>query len=174
MKTYVRIVAGIVAEIFPPAFQLEDVFIAGVPAVPPSPANPTGTPEVEPILVHAKGDEIPIEARFHPDFVATLVPVPDDVTVAPGDSFDGTNFGPPPPPPVAPPPTAAEVLVQRDALLALATVRIAPLQDAVDLDEATPAEVAALKAWKQYRVLLNRIEQQSSFPTTVDWPKAPG
>lgn len=173
MKSYVRIVAGIVAEIFPPTFQLEDVFIPGVSAVPPSPANPTGTPEVEPVLVHAKGDEIPIEARFHPDFVAELVSVPDDVTVSPGDSFDGTTFGPPPLPPVPPPPTAAEVLVQRDALLALATVRIAPLQDAVDLDEATSAEVAALKVWKQYRVLLNRIEQQPGFPATVDWPKAP-
>lgn len=173
MKTYLRIVAGIVAEVFPPAFQLEDVFIPGVPAVPPSPANPNGTPEVEPILVHAKGDEIPIEARFHPDFVGELVAVPDDVTVSPGDSFDGTTFGPPPPPPVPPPPTAAEVLVQRDALLAVATVRIAPLQDAVDLDEATPAELTALKAWKQYRVTLNRVETQQGFPASVVWPKAP-
>lgn len=173
MKTYARIVSGLVVEVFPPAYQSEDVFIPGVPAVPPSSANPNGTPEVVPVLVHAKGDEIPIEARFHPDFVAELVAVPDDVTVSPGDSFDGTTFGPPPPPPVPPPPTAAEVLVQRDALLALATVRIAPLQDAVDLDEATPAEVAALKAWKQYRVLLNRIEQQAGFPAAVDWPKAP-
>lgn len=55
-------------------------------------------------------------------------------------------------------------------LLSQATLAIAPLQDAVDLDEATDVEVAALKAWKQYRVAVNRIDT-----TTVDilWPKLP-
>ncbi|MFL9668983.1 tail fiber assembly protein [Variovorax sp. AB1(2024)] len=173
MKTYARIVSGLVVEVFPPAYQLEDVFIPGVSAVPPSPANPNGTPEVLPVLIHSKGDEIPIADRFHPDFVAELIPVPEGVEVAPGDSFDGITFGPPPAPPVPPAPTAADVRAMRDALLAEATLRIDPLSDAVELDEATPAEIAALKAWRQYRVALNRIEQQAGFPAAVDWPKAP-
>ncbi|VVP17308.1 hypothetical protein PS870_03627 [Pseudomonas fluorescens] len=54
-----------------------------------------------------------------------------------------------------------------------AGIRIAPLQDAVDLGDASDGDVASLKLWKQYRVALNRIEQQTGFPVTVDWPVAP-
>jgi hypothetical protein len=116
---------------------------------------------------------VPLAERFHPDFVAALVAVPEGREVASGDSYDGSVFGPPPAPPVPPPPTAAEALAQRNALLAVATLRIDPLVDAVELDEATPTEIAALKAWRQYRVALNRIEQQAAFPGAVNWPKAP-
>ena len=64
-------------------------------------------------------------------------------------------------------------LAQRDNLLAMATEKIAPLQDAVDLDMATDEEVAELKEWKKYRVQLNRIEQQAGFPDSVVWPIFP-
>jgi len=50
---------------------------------------------------------------------------------------------------------------------------IAPLQDAVDLDEATDAEVALLKEWKRYRVALNRLPDQEGYPTDIDWPAPP-
>ncbi|MBC3464978.1 tail fiber assembly protein [Pseudomonas sp. RW10S2] len=50
---------------------------------------------------------------------------------------------------------------------------IAPLQDAVDLDEATEAEVALLKEWKRYRVALNRLPEQDGYPHTIDWPAPP-
>ena len=63
-----------------------------------------------------------------------------------------------------------EALAQRDSLLSMASEKIAPLQDAVDLDMATDEEVASLKEWKKYRVLLNRIEQQTGFPDNIDWP----
>lgn len=56
-------------------------------------------------------------------------------------------------------------------LLAQATIAIAPLQDAVDLDEATDAEIAALKSWKQYRIAINRIDVSSA--PDITWPKAP-
>lgn len=101
-----------------------------------------------------------------------LVEVDDLFDLAPGkwryDAGQWVAYTAPPPVP-----TAAEVLAQRDALLTGAALRIAPLQDAVDLDDATTAEVALLKAWKQYRVALNRIEQQAGFPAMVEWPKAP-
>ncbi|PTQ68131.1 tail fiber assembly protein [Pseudomonas sp. GV071] len=61
----------------------------------------------------------------------------------------------------------------RDGRLSYATTRIAPLQDAVDLDEATTTEVEQLRLWKLYRVQLNRIEQQVGFPAQIDWPVAP-
>ncbi len=54
-----------------------------------------------------------------------------------------------------------------------AALKIAPLQDAVDLNIATEDEKQRLKAWKLYRIKLNRIEQQAGFPTQIDWPKPP-
>ena len=58
----------------------------------------------------------------------------------------------------------------RNALLAIATAAIAPLQDAIDLDEATADEAALLTAWKQYRVAVNRVDPTAAPPT---WPRAP-
>lgn len=173
MKTYARIINGVVAEIFPPMTYAEDVFAPGVPAMEPSPANPNGTLEVPTVLIHAQGEDIPIEARYHPDFIAGLVLVPSGSAVLIGDSYNGSGFGPPPVPQAPATLTPSQALAQRDGLLESAALRIAPLQDAVDLDEATVAEAAALKSWKQYRVALNRIEQQATYPSAVSWPKAP-
>ncbi|MDF9617033.1 tail fiber assembly protein [Pseudomonas entomophila] len=50
---------------------------------------------------------------------------------------------------------------------------IAPLQDAVDLDDATDAEAALLKEWKRYRIALNRLPDQLGYPNTIDWPAPP-
>jgi len=102
----------------------------------------------------------------------TAEAVPEGASVSIGYRLvDGVFIDPSPPP--VPQITATEVLAQRDALLTQAALRIAPLQDAVDLGDATATEEAALKAWKQYRVKLMRIEQQSGFPTSVVWPDAP-
>lgn len=67
----------------------------------------------------------------------------------------------------------AAVVADTAARRADADKAIAPLQDAVDLDEATGAEVARLKAWKKYRVALNRLPDQAGYPTTIDWPVVP-
>ncbi|QHG66588.1 tail fiber assembly protein [Pseudomonas putida] len=66
-----------------------------------------------------------------------------------------------------------EALIQRDERLVLASMRIAPLQDAIDLDRATESELSQLQAWKTYRIELGRIEQQTGFPTDVEWPPSP-
>ncbi|NTX88940.1 MULTISPECIES: tail fiber assembly protein [unclassified Pseudomonas] len=42
-----------------------------------------------------------------------------------------------------------------------ATLETAPLQDAVDLDEVMPKEVARLKTLKHYRIALSRLRQQA-------------
>lgn len=83
-------------------------------------------------------------------------------------------------PPVAfqaPPPLihdVVELVAQRLAdLRSAADYVIAPLQDAVDLGEATPEEEAQLLAWKRYRVALNRVPQQAGYPGTIDWPPEP-
>ncbi|QXI37351.1 tail fiber assembly protein [Pseudomonas xantholysinigenes] len=58
-------------------------------------------------------------------------------------------------------------------LRGLADSAIAPLQDAVDLDDAREAEAARLKTWKRYRVALNRLPEQPGYPTEIDWPALP-
>lgn len=56
---------------------------------------------------------------------------------------------------------------------AAADATIAPLQDAVDLGEATEEEVAMLIAWKRYRVALIRLPDQPGYPAAIDWPAPP-
>lgn len=64
----------------------------------------------------------------------------------------------------------AEVSTQRDSLMSMASGRIAPLQDAFDLGEATAEESAQLTAWKKYRVALNRLDLTVE---PVLWPAQP-
>lgn len=75
------------------------------------------------------------------------------------------------------PPSKEELTVrameEMNRRMNFATAKIAPLQDAVDLETATIDEIAALRAWKNYRVQLNRIDQQSGFPVLVSWPTRP-
>lgn len=76
-----------------------------------------------------------------------------------------------------PPPTPkewAEINLGRcRALMNEAALKIAPLQDAIDLNIATDDEKQRLKAWKVYRVALNRIEQHSSLSAEIEWLKPP-
>lgn len=77
----------------------------------------------------------------------------------------------------SPPKTVEELSTEAsatiDGLLRMAAIRIAPLQDAVDIGEATTAEEQQLLAWKKYRVALNRITEQQGFPTAIEWPDVP-
>ncbi|MCV9917822.1 tail fiber assembly protein [Pseudomonas sp. BT-42-2] len=50
---------------------------------------------------------------------------------------------------------------------------IAPLQDAVDLEDATAEEDALLKLWKKYRVALSRLPEQEGYPVEIIWPSFP-
>lgn len=151
MKTYARVDAGAVQEIIlPRTWGVDD------PSEPPK---------------FLAEDEQPIERRFTAEFVATLIdvsrvdPLPDCWWTFDGDSFQ---------PPVIRQPTPEEILANntanRDALLARATLPIAPLQDAVDLGDVTAAETALLEKWKQYRVAVNRVDLTLPEPT---WPPQP-
>ncbi|EBT4540571.1 tail fiber assembly protein [Salmonella enterica] len=59
----------------------------------------------------------------------------------------------------------------KNRLLQIASEKVAPLQDAVDLDIATDDEKAQLDEWKKYRVLVNRVD--TSTAPKIDWPKKP-
>ncbi|ASQ17396.1 tail fiber assembly protein [Enterobacter cloacae] len=56
-------------------------------------------------------------------------------------------------------------------LLSLAKDAIAPLQDAVDIGEATEEESALLVEWKKYRVQVNRVD--TSTASDIEWPEQP-
>lgn len=75
----------------------------------------------------------------------------------------------------APPLTSSQLIEiaesQKSSLMAQATVAMAPLQDAVDLDDATDNEKAMLTAWKKYRVLLNRVDMSTA--PDITWPTKP-
>ncbi|RAS34000.1 MULTISPECIES: tail fiber assembly protein [unclassified Pseudomonas] len=81
------------------------------------------------------------------------------------------------PVPLPPEPLPADPLQQAQEELArlrsIADAAIAPLQDAVDLEEATEAEIALLKEWKRFRVALNRLPEQSGYPANIEWPNPP-
>lgn len=79
----------------------------------------------------------------------------------------------PPPEPPTEEELAAAAEAKRDELLRVAAIRIAPLQDAVDLGVATEAEATALTAWKRYRVVLNRLPEQPGYPLEITWPAPP-
>ncbi|ECI8012525.1 tail fiber assembly protein [Salmonella enterica subsp. enterica] len=59
----------------------------------------------------------------------------------------------------------------KSRLLQMASGKIAPLQDAVDLGLATDDEKVQLDEWKKYRVLVNRVD--TSTAPKIDWPKKP-
>ncbi|MCV9920621.1 tail fiber assembly protein [Pseudomonas sp. BT-42-2] len=67
----------------------------------------------------------------------------------------------------------ALALALRDSKLAEAAIRIVPLEDAADVGEASEQELAALLAWKRYRIELNRVNQQADYPLAIRWPVSP-
>ncbi|WP_265532603.1 tail fiber assembly protein [Pseudomonas saponiphila] len=68
------------------------------------------------------------------------------------------------------PDSLAEAVAQRDKLLSLAALRIAPLQYAADLDDASADDLALLKKWKKYSVAVNRMDLNKD---PVLWPEQP-
>lgn len=62
-------------------------------------------------------------------------------------------------------------LKKKENLLYEASSKIAPLQDAVELEIATEEEITLLNNWKKYRVLLNRVDPTKS--TDIKWPEVP-
>jgi len=62
---------------------------------------------------------------------------------------------------------------KRDELLLLAGLRIAPLQDAVDLGKAKAEDAANLRCWKEYRIAVSDVSDQTSYPVAIAWPEQP-
>ncbi|BAQ79168.1 tail fiber assembly protein [Pseudomonas sp. St29] len=62
---------------------------------------------------------------------------------------------------------------RRSELLTLAAYRMGPLQDAMDIGCITDVEAKQLLLWKNYRISLNRIEEQDLFSRDFQWPLSP-
>jgi len=134
--------------------------------------------------------ELDINTLYTPEFVSTLIDVTDyDPPVQSGwqvvENPDGSfTIGPYVP-------TPAEVLGSQSLKLQGLTLlaasqktalanRISVLNDAIELEMATPEEVgelpvrqAQLLEWKRYAVLLGRVTSQAGWYATVEWPVQP-
>lgn len=62
---------------------------------------------------------------------------------------------------------------ERDRLITYATLRINPLQDEVDNDEATSEDIALLSLWKKYRAAVGKVETKPGWPENPQWPVPP-
>lgn len=58
-------------------------------------------------------------------------------------------------------------------LMESANLKISIYQDSYDLGIASDSEKLLLKAWKEYRVMLNRIPLQETYPRSVIYPTLP-
>lgn len=88
-----------------------------------------------------------------------------------GGTYQDGIFAPPPQPEIPKEESVADAEQTKSSLLAQATMMIDPLQDAVDLDIATDEEIASLKEWKKYRVMVNRVD--TSTAPDINWPEKP-
>ena len=109
-------------------------------------------------------DVVEVEDSVYLEFITPPV---GKIRIAGGDGFPAWGD--------IPPPTKEQLAEQaeekKQRLMAEATVSMAPLQDADDIGEAIDDELSQLKAWKKYRVMLNRID--TSTAPDIDWPQKP-
>lgn len=60
---------------------------------------------------------------------------------------------------------------EKHRLMKIAIMNIAPLADAIELEIATKNEALMYTMWRQYRVLLNRVD--TSTAPNIEWPIVP-
>lgn len=122
-------------------------------------------------FINDEGQEVPIDQVYSTAFVACCVDL-TGISPQPMENwtYDGTAFHPPSAPVLTPAQILAANTATRNQYLAAATLAIAPLQDAVDIGEATAADTAMLTAWKTFRVAVNRVVLTLANPT---WPTPP-
>lgn len=106
----------------------------------------------------------------NPIYISEPSPLPENVTsVSPGGEYqkwDGKAWVKDEAAETAARLREAEVTKRR--LLQMASGKIAPLQDAVDLGIATDEEKSQLAEWKKFRVLVNRVDISNP-----DWSQKP-
>ncbi|POW55943.1 phage tail protein [Candidatus Pantoea alvi] len=91
-----------------------------------------------------------------------------DQGVGIGWSYKDGAFVPPPAPEVPKEDLVMQAAQQKTNLIADASQTISILQDAVDLGMTKDEETAELTAWKQFRILLSRVDTSKS--PAIGWP----
>lgn len=122
-----------------------------------------------------QGEEVPIEQRFTPEFVAALVDI-TDIDPPPLEGWTATeadgvwSFAPYTPPP----PTPQEILAKNSndqmVLLDIASRSMTPLLVSLQLGNATDEETTLARAWQTYCRALKMVDMAVAVP---DWPIAP-
>ncbi len=99
---------------------------------------------IPPVVID--GEEIAVDRRYHPDFVATLVAVPAGATVAAGDKYVGGQFVLPPVTPTLPAPVPAQVSMRQARLALLNAGKLAAVDTAI-ASLPSPRKEAARIEW---------------------------
>lgn len=115
------------------------------------------------------------EKKWSPQDEQIVVEIPEGVAVTTGVEYGDEGFVIPDTPTLPAPTPSPEDIIKtnsalRSVLLSQAAIAIAPLQDAVDLEEATEKETSLLKKWKEYRVAVSRVDLTA---VPVSWPELP-
>lgn len=118
-----------------------------------------------------------ITTMFHPDMIwveiTNIDPRPEQGWSAVLDKKAGWVFAKP----VVLPPTVEELtreaMATRSLLIQQANLATAGMADAYIADLLDEAEVTMFKAFAKYKLLLNKIDQQSGFPQSINWPTYP-
>ncbi|XWO09054.1 tail fiber assembly protein [Pseudomonas hunanensis] len=128
------------------------------------------------------GPDAPEAARFPADIIdpadgKVALPIPDALLPSPSKGYAGVDWSQVV---TAEDQAQVEVQLKHDSGIAevarrrlAADAAIAPLQDAVDLDDASAEEADRLKAWKRYRISLSRLPEQTGWPIEIEWPELP-
>ena len=113
---------------------------------------------------------------FHPEMVWV------DITDLDSAPYVGWNadqkkgiwiFSEPAPPVLTDAELKAAALALRDSLLSVADEATAGMGDAYIAELLDVADVAKFKAYAAYKLKLNKIDQQPTYPQNIDWPVAP-
>ena len=117
------------------------------------------------------GYEWPIELRFPPEFVATLVDVTEiEPKPAASWTYDGSVFAAPVPYQPSPDEIAAANEVRRQDLLASAASEMSEIMLTLQLGDGTDQDTVNAKAWREYYRALKLVDITIAEPA---WPVAP-
>lgn len=152
MRTYARIENSLVKELFETELNIEDVF--GPPTV------WTDVTDHDPVIGQ-NDTAIQVDGKWV--FTTYVIPTATPEQILASQSYK------------------LQQLTQTAASQKLAlTNRVSTLNDAIELEMATPEEeielperTIQLKAWKTYAVLLGRVTSQAGWPPEVTWPVQP-
>jgi len=94
-----------------------------------------------------------------------------DDSVSIGWFYNGNTFTAPVAPEKSHDELVSEAEVLKNSMLLEANTKIVPYQDSIELGIGTDSEAALYNKWREYRVLLNRIN--TSAAPNIDWPVMP-